>query len=161
MKKKETKYYYYDLCNIIDAELICKEIANNKDILTPDLLKGSWKNRVNDIHTTGHCYAAAEALYYLSGHSNVYNPQVCKEENSDTHWFIQNKQTGKKLDPTTSQFTDLGKEPPYDVARGTGFMQQSTRCVEIMKRTLKAFNLDPNLLRELKKDNTKKRKRTI
>ena len=159
--KKEAKYYYYDLCNTIDPKIICNEIATNKDILTPDLLKGKWKGRVNEIHTTGHCYAASEALYYLCGHSNVYNPRVCKENNGDTHWFIENKHTGERLDPTSSQFTDLGKEPPYDLARGSGFMQQSARCVKIMKRTLNAFDLDPNLLKELKKENTRKRRRNL
>tara|TARA_E500000081_G_C5874517_1_gene236358 strand:- start:74 stop:556 length:483 start_codon:yes stop_codon:yes gene_type:complete len=159
--KKENKYLYYDLCNTIEPEVICNEIMTNKDILTPDLLKGQWKNRVNEIHTTGHCYAAAEALYYLCGHSNVYNPRVCKEENGDTHWFIQNKFTNEILDPTKTQYTELGEEPPYHLARGTGFMQQSTRCVEIMKRTLKAFGLSPEVLKELQKENKRNRKRKI
>ena len=40
-------------------------------------------------------------------------------------------------------------------------MQQSSRCVEIMKRTLKAFDLSPNLLQELQKENKRNRKRKI
>jgi hypothetical protein len=161
MTKKQSIYLYYDLCNIIEPEFICNEISINKDILTTDLLKGQWKNRINKIHTTGHCYAASEALYYLCGHSNVYNPRVCKEENGDTHWFIQNKFNNEILDPTKSQYIELGKLPPYKIARGTGFMQQSTRSVEIMKRTLTAFDLDPNLLKELKKDNKRVRKNKL
>jgi hypothetical protein len=148
---KET--LYFDLVNEIPLELIIDKILNDKNILTTELLKPAWrkKNIESNINTTGHCYAASEALYYLTGHSNVWTPQVGKEDNGDTHWWLLNKKTNEITDPTKTQFTELKKEPPYHLARGNGFMQQSNRSLIIMKRLLNSFGYKNDVLKPLSK----------
>lgn len=115
---------YQELCNII---------LKDKSILTDELLKPNWKkiNIKSGIHTTGHCYAASEALYYLIGKkTSGFIPHVLKIENR-THWFLKNKTTGEILDPTATQFPN-GID--YSKGKPQNFMKQSIRSIEIMKR---------------------------
>ena len=116
-----------------------ESIRNIKAVLSDDLLSRNYryiselKNR--DI-TTGHCYIASEALYHLiGGKKSGYSPRVARESDGETHWYLENKD-GKKLDPTRSQYTKIGEEPPYAKGRGCGFLTRkpSKRASIIIQR---------------------------
>lgn len=117
-------------------------IQTNESILTPDLLKPQWAkiNRASGIHTTGHCYAASEALFYLLGgkDKSPYRPKRIKIDNGN-HWFLQHQSTGEILDPTSTQFPD-GID--YNLAIGCGFMQQSLRSKTIIDRVKTFLNVN-------------------
>lgn len=121
---------------------LCDFIQNDKRILTPDLLKGKWRkiNEESGIRTTGHCYAAAEALFYLLGgkESSPYRPKMVKIDEG-THWFLEQPETGKRLDPTSTQFPN-GVD--YSSAIGKGFMQQSDRSKIIIERVKSILDLN-------------------
>lgn len=111
-------------------------IKTNDTILTPELLKPKWRkiNLASGIRTTGHCYAASEALFYILGgkeHSD-YRPKRISIDNG-SHWFLQHKETGEILDPTSTQFPE-GID--YSKSIGCGFMQQSDRSKIIIERVL-------------------------
>lgn len=97
------------------------------------LLKTPYKALVEGgaCKTTGHCYAASEALYHhLGGKDAGWTPQSVQHEGGP-HWFLKHKD-GTVLDPTHDQF----KTPvPVHQATGKGFLtkEPSKRAVAIMK----------------------------
>ena len=111
-------------------------VENDKSILTLDLLKPEWKkiNLESRIHTTGHCYAASEALYYLFGAKSRFKPMQAKSETGVSHWFLFDKVNNEIIDPTKSQFKEIELNYIYKNAKGRGFMQQSDRSKKIIKK---------------------------
>ena len=89
--------------------------------LTPDLLRGRWREQSNPLE--GHCYVAAEALYHALPDKQNWKP-ICASYNDEigkcTHWWLQNKKTGEILDPTKEQY--YPDSPPYYLGRGSGFL---------------------------------------
>ena len=123
----------------MDIKKILNLLLNDTAILTPELLKPYWRkvNKESGIHTTGHCYAASEALFYMLGgrDKSPYRPKILKIE-TGTHWFLEHKDTGEILDPTYTQFPN-GVD--YSKGKGKMFMQQSDRSKEIIKRLEKEY----------------------
>lgn len=109
-------------------------MLNDSSILTPELLKPYWRkiNLESGIQTTGHCYAASEALFILLGgkDKSEYRPQVLKTKFGN-HWYLKHKITGEILEPTHTQFPN-GVD--YSEGKGKGFMQQSDRSKVIIDR---------------------------
>jgi hypothetical protein len=118
-------------------------ISKIQSVLTPDLLKGMW-NKHFDNPLEGHCYVAAEALYWiLGGPDSDWKPYVLSHKTfpeslaeGETHWFLKNNKTGEILDPTKEQF---GDEPIlYDRGISNGMMNYpkggSKRAKEIIRR---------------------------
>lgn len=88
--------------------------------LSPDLLVGRWTEQTHPLE--GHCYVATEALLHLLGPGD-WKPMVASYVDSGgkaTHWWLVNKVTGKRADPTREQY--LPEKPPYHLGRGTGFL---------------------------------------
>lgn len=137
--------YKKDLTDQFSIEEIKEGIVKSLD---DSLLKPEWKKVSPRNNVTGHCYAASEALFYMTGADKKWIPQVGKDENGGTHWWLLSKQDGKIVDPTSEQFTEFGKEPPYENGKGCGFQQQSDRCKTIMKRTFENLGLDFDLKEE-------------
>ncbi len=135
--------YEQNISKKVKIEEIIKLLSEDDTILTKELLKKEWKEKLkeNSHFTTGHCYAACEAIYYLYGHNNFLIPQVIKFDNGDTHWFLKNKITNEIYDPTYKQFDFKIR---YENGKGCGFQQQSFRSLEIMRRILKYFNIEEN-----------------
>jgi hypothetical protein len=50
-----------------------------------------------------------------------------------THWWL--KKGNRIIDPTESQYTELGLQPPYHLGKGAGFLtsKPSRRAQELMK----------------------------
>ena len=94
----------------------------------------------------GHCYVAAEALYYLlGGRRSGYTVMRIRRKfmGGDTHWFLLApgaREWTKKwiVDPTWDQFGPKG--PPYHLAEFSFFVTNrrnagpSNRAMELMRR---------------------------
>jgi len=113
-----------------------------KKNLTPDLLKGSYKNS-NPQNYSGYCYVATEAFYWMmGGPQSEYYPCVLGHKDwpegldkGKTHWFLKNRKTGKVVDITKEQF-DL--PIPYNRGISNGMMNYpvggSKRCRILIDR---------------------------
>jgi len=102
-----------------------------RDVLTPDLLKPEWRRRrkPGDPRSKGHCYAACEALWHLTG--KKLKPKMMRLSADVTHWWLE---SGDMIfDPTWDQFK---KAVPYEKGRGCGFLTEkpSRRAAEIIRR---------------------------
>lgn len=99
-----------------------------RSVLTDDLLKPEYRRLPNRRPTTGHCYAASEALYHML---EGYTPQNIRHEGT-SHWYLKGAD-GSILDATADQFTT---PVPYERGRGKGFLtkQPSKRAQEIIRR---------------------------
>jgi hypothetical protein len=114
------------------AKLV-REVQSN---LTPELLKPRWKNQRHPLE--GFCYVAAEAMYHLLGKED-WKPCMASYEDEGgktSHWWLAHKTTGRIVDPTHEQFTELGKVPPHHLGKGCGFLTQqpSKRAQRILDR---------------------------
>jgi hypothetical protein len=103
--------------------------------LSADLLSKRWHQLVapGDHPTTGHCYVAAEAAYYLYGKRRGFQPRVLRIGKGLTHWYLEHPSTGERIDPTAEQF-----EHPLDYTNGRRcpFLtkQPSKRTQVLLKR---------------------------
>lgn len=120
----------------MDIVILAIQDSLDDSLLKPNYLKMKDRNKF-----TGHCYAASEALYYLTGGKDVWIPQSAKDETGGTHWWLKHKLTGEIVDITKTQYTEFGIQPPYHKGCGRGFQQQSFRCLEIMKRVDRKLRL--------------------
>ena len=106
-------------------------------VLTPDLLKPAYRHMVEAGNpTAGHCYHAAEAAFHLLGGAEAgWTPQVFREADGITHWWLRHRD-GRIVDPTADQYRSAGLEPPYAHGKGCGFLtrQPSRRAGEIIRR---------------------------
>lgn len=109
------------------------------EVLTPDLVKPRYRGREHPL--IGHCYHASEALYYLIGGKALgIKPMVGKDENGETHWWLQTPE-GMILDITAEQYIERGIDPPYGNGRGCGFLtdKPSKRAQAVIKRVQEAL----------------------
>jgi len=102
--------------------------------LTPDLLRGRWVNQSHPLE--GHCYIAAEALWYLLGCNN-WKPMCASYKDKHgkaTHWWLEHKKTREIADPTKEQY--FPDNPPYHMGKGIGFLTKhpSKRAMIILER---------------------------
>lgn len=80
---------------------------------------------------TGHCYVASESIFHLTGGYGRW--YVCRlSHEGETHWFLEDKQTGEIVDPTVDQFNT---DPDYAERTRTGFMtkEPSNRAEAVIK----------------------------
>jgi 2-polyprenyl-3-methyl-5-hydroxy-6-metoxy-1,4-benzoquinol methylase len=133
----------YDYSNAIkngdymQAKLV-EENSINKilRVLTPDLLKRDYVEANKTNETYGHCYAASEALYHLlGGKASGLVPMNGKDSNGVVHWWLRSKDS-RVIDPTATQYTSIGLNPPYEAGKGGGFLtkEPSRRAQTIIDR---------------------------
>lgn len=115
-------------------------IEKIRENLTPDLLKPKYRKRVmaGAHFTTGHCYVASEAFYYMTGAEHgEWEPHHIMHED-ESHWYLKNKITGKVVDITAEQFTT-----PifYEHGKRMAFLTDapSIRCQLLLDRIHKAM----------------------
>lgn len=110
-----------------------------RSVLTDDLLKPQYRDKVDRKPTSGHCYAASEAIYHMmGGRESGWTPMQVRHE-GESHWFLKH-QDGTIIDPTADQFdTPI----PYGKAVGRGFLtkQPSSRAQTIIDRVQKSGTL--------------------
>jgi hypothetical protein len=105
------------------------------------LLRPDWRAlNVNAPHSTGFCYIGAEACFHLLGGKNAgllsYYAAYEEDGMRCTHWWLKKK--GRIIDPTASQYTELGLKPPYHLGKGAGFLtlKPSRRAYILMEMVL-------------------------
>lgn len=109
-------------------------IRKVQQCLTSELLVGRWKTQTHPLE--GHCYIAAESLWYLLGPKKW--KAVCAsytdKNGKATHWWLVNRTTGVIADPTREQYAP--NNPPYHLGKGTGFLtnKPSKRAMIVLKR---------------------------
>lgn len=65
---------------------------------------------------------ASEALYYILKREDAeWFPVRARDAEGIVHWWLENPQ-GEILDPTSDQYFELGKTPPYDKGKRGGFL---------------------------------------
>jgi hypothetical protein len=105
-------------------------------VLSPDLLKKDYREANKTNETYGHCYAASEALYHMLGGKNGgLVPMNGRDSNGVVHWWLRSKD-GRFIDPTATQYTSIGLNPPYESGKGGGFLtkEPSRRAQTIIDR---------------------------
>jgi hypothetical protein len=112
--------------------------------LTIDLLPKKMQER--NIHggsngTYGHCHTAAGVIYKIFGHKNVHMYRALDDENL-YHWWIVDK-NGKIIDPTSEQYTLLGRVAPYDKGEKAGLLgfDYKKRVLTLLDRVKNDLNL--------------------
>lgn len=109
-------------------------IVNN---LTPDLLNKHYAEQ--DHPLSGHCYVASETYYHLSPDKKKLVPVYCSyrvNEETGTHWWLENKETGERIDLTAKQFDKDFRNQLYSKGQRSGFLTKRP-C----KRTQKLIDI--------------------
>ncbi len=110
------------------------------------LLRKDWREANHGApHATGFCYIAAEAAFHLLGGKSGGLKSHCAVYLEDgkrcTHWWLTQ---GKRIiDPTASQYLELGLDPPYHLGKGSGFLtkQPSKRAARLMEIVLQCLKI--------------------
>ena len=96
-----------------------------RDEVKKAVLEPEWyeKNKKNKIHSTGFCYAASEVIYRLNGGKEKWKKIAISKENWEHggHCFLENKETGERLDITDDQYKLDNIEIPYNKGKAGGF----------------------------------------
>ena len=117
-------------------------------LLTPDLLKRAFRPDPT-CPVRGHCYVAAEALWYLLGAgASPFRPK-CAPFEGTMHWWLEG--LGVVVDPTAAQL-GAHAQRVYDKGRGCGFMTNypSRRTQVLLRRYLAAHPETSQARRALK-----------
>ena len=106
------------------------ELEETKKLLSP-----KWKKENKGAPaSTGFCYIAAEAINYILGsQGKPFCASYIEGGKKYTHWWIE--LNGDIIDPTATQYTKLGKKPPYNLGVGKGFLTKklSKRANKLLK----------------------------
>lgn len=95
--------------------------------LGSDLLSPAYRHTWSESNpTAGLCSVASEAAWFiLGGLNSSWTPMVVRDGDAGTHWWLENRQTGERFDPTEEQYRSQDRLPPYDrglPGQGAGFM---------------------------------------
>ena len=108
-------------------------VTEIKKRLSPDLLKGYWKDKGGH-RLAGHCYVATEVLYLLIGRQQskyrpyVLNHKICPQllAEGETHWYLMNpNDMSDVVDITEEQFGE--KKVPHAKGVPNGMMNHPER----------------------------------
>lgn len=113
--------------------------------LTIDLLPKKMQERNisgGSNGTYGHCHTAAGVIYKIFGPKNVHMHRALDDENL-YHWWIVDK-NGKIIDPTSEQYTILGRIAPYDKGEKAGLLgfDYKKRVLTLLDRVKNDLNLN-------------------
>lgn len=106
-----------------NEENLNKVVGSIRNNLTIDLLPKKFVERNisgGSNGTFGHCHTASGVLYKIFGSKNVHMYRALDDEGI-YHWWVVDK-NGKIIDPTSEQYTLLGKQPPYDRGEKAGML---------------------------------------
>lgn len=109
-----------------------------------ELLRKDWRELNKGApHATGFCYIAAEAAFHILGKKDINVFYAAYEEDGKkcTHWWL--KRNHEIIDPTKSQYLDLGISPPYHLGKRAGFLTK-----EPSKRAFILMGIVKNILKK-------------
>jgi len=120
-----------------NLNLVIESIRRN---LTVDLLPKKMRDRnINggSNGTFGHCHNAAGVIYKIFGPKNVHMWRALDDEGI-YHWWIVDKNK-KIIDPTSEQYTLLGRVPPYTNGEKSGLLgfDYKKRVLTLLERVRK------------------------
>jgi hypothetical protein len=113
---------------------------------------------------TGHCFVAVNAFWHMTGaHAGPYVPRQVRVEGA-SHWFLEDRRTGRVVDLTASQFT---VPVPYHLGRGVGMRarpggdsQPTDRAQVVIDRVL-GVDAPVRKTRSTKRNGRRRVRRTI
>lgn len=93
--------------------------------------------------TFGHCHTAAGVIYKIFGPKNVHMHRALDDEGI-YHWWVVDK-SGKIIDPTSEQYTLLGRVPPYTNGQKSGMLgfEYKKRVLTLLGRVQSHLQLNP------------------
>lgn len=114
--------------------------------LTIDLLPKKMQERNisgGSNGTYGHCHTAAGVIYKIFGPKHVHMYRALDDEGL-YHWWVVDK-SGKIIDPTSEQYTLLGKVPPYADGQKAGLLgfAYKKRVFTLLDRVKTDLQLSP------------------
>lgn len=114
-----------------------KVIASIRNNLTIDLLPKKMVERNikgGSNGSFGHCHTASGVLYKIFGPKNLHMYRALDDEGI-YHWWVVDK-NGKIIDPTSEQYTLLGRQPPYDKGEKAGMLgfDYKKRVLSLLER---------------------------
>lgn len=116
-------------------------IRNNLtiDLLPKKMVERNVKGGSNG--TFGHCHTASGVLYKIFGSKNVHMYRALDDEGI-YHWWVVDR-SGKIIDPTSEQYTLLGREPPYRDGKKAGMLgfDYKKRVLCLLERVFKDIGL--------------------
>ena len=87
----------------------------NARLRSSDFIK-DWKDHPRlDDPMCGACVPATQCVFYAFD-TDTLVPFRGEDGDGMIHWYCKDQVTGDLLDPTSSQYTDNGLLPPYEVA---------------------------------------------
>ena len=125
-----------------NLKLIVNSIRRNLSI---DLLPKKMQDRnINggSNGTFGHCHTAAGVIYKIFGPKNVHMHRALDDEGI-YHWWVVDK-SGKIIDPTSEQYTLLGRVPPYANGQKSGMLgfEYKKRVLTLLGRVQSELQLN-------------------
>ena len=126
-----------------NLKLVVDSIRRN---LSVDLLPKKMQDRnINggSNGTFGHCHTAAGVIYKIFGPKNVHMHRALDDEGI-YHWWAVDK-SGKIIDPTSEQYTLLGRVPPYANGHKSGMLgfAYKKRVLTLLGRVQSDLQLNP------------------
>lgn len=100
------------------THLLWSVVAAVRAELTDDLLSPAYRRLEGRRPTTGHCYVASEAIYYLMAGRNSSLRSYHINHEGASHWFLRHE-SGLVVDATADQFDS---SVPYCDARRMAFL---------------------------------------
>lgn len=129
-----------------NEENLSRVIESIRRNLSIDLLPKKMQDRnINggSNGTFGHCHTAAGVIYKIFGPKNVHMHRALDNEGI-YHWWAVDK-SGKIIDPTSEQYTLLGKVPPYANGQKSGMLgfAYKKRVLTLLSRVQSDLQLNP------------------
>jgi len=102
-----------------------------REELNDEMIPESYRGLI-DSKYCGHCHHASLAMYnLLGGKDNGYRLQTAIDEfNIKHYWIINNK--SEIIDPTQEQYTDLGRDTPYDKILNNRASYRKTKSTKVI-----------------------------
>ena len=94
--------------------------------LKPEDIPEGYRGTVNSAYC-GHCHHATIALYFLlGGKGRGYKVRKAIDELQIKHYWLESP-SGEIIDPTSEQYTDLGRDLPYSkmVSKGVSYLKSN------------------------------------
>ena len=84
------------------SELIKYTLLVDRGNLLKPKFRKEWKE---SNYLRGYCYLLSEVFYHFFPQFKDFTPRMMYINDSETHWYLCNEETGEIFDPTTYQYS--------------------------------------------------------